>query len=487
MIRSGGGHRPKVKVGGRMIVVPIFHKLQRISLEVMTLLVETRTVYTKEGVAVSVDGVAQVKVATSEEAIRTAAQQFLDKTDADIADVALQTLEGHQRSILGTMTVEQIYQDRDTFAQQVRDVASPDMANMGLEIVSFTIRNIQDEEGYLEALGVGRTAEVKRDAAIGVADAERDAAIRGAEARRDSLIAEAEADRDAQGARFLADAKIAESQRDFSVEKAAFDQEVNAREAEAALAGPLQDAKTRQEVRSEEVQIDVVERRKQIEVEEQEIERRERELDASIRRPAEAERFRLETIATGDRFDAIAEAEAEQERLRLLGLGEADAIRAKGEAEADATRAQGLAEAEAMRVKAEAWKQYGQAAVIDKLLESLPEIAEAIAQPLAKTDRIVMISGGNDTSMGASRITGEVTQIIAQLPEIIESLTGIDILAMLKELPGVATTDGPEANDSSASMPGTVESADLTSSEESPEAPDDADPAVPDADVQGVD
>ncbi|MBI4321828.1 MAG: flotillin family protein, partial [Chloroflexi bacterium] len=314
---------------------------------------------------------------------------------------------------------EEIYQDRDAFARQVREVASADMANMGMEIVSFTIRDINDDQGYLAALGMRRTAEVKRDAAIGQAQANRDAGIKSAQA-----------DREGQGARFEADTGIAESERDFKLQKAAFDQQANARRAEAELAYHLQEAKTRQEIRREEMQIEVVERQKQIEVQEQEIARREKELEATIRRPAEAERFRLETIASGEKARIVAEAEAEAEAIRLRGQAEADAIRARG-----------TAEAEAMRLKAASWQQYGQAAMIQQLLESLPDVAAAVAQPLAKTERIVVISGGNGDSAGAgaSRITGDVTKIISQMPAIVEALTGIDILGTLKDLRGVQT------------------------------------------------
>ena len=235
LIVSGGSRRPKVKVGGRMFVLPFLQKAQLLSLEVMTLQVNTARVYTKQGVSVSVDGVAQVKVGRGEDAIRTAAEQFLDKTVRQIAEVALQTLEGQQRAILGTMTVEDIYRDRVAFAEQVRDVAATDMTNMGLEIVSFAIRDIQDEQGYLEALGVRRTSEVKRDAAIGEA-----------EAARDSGIKSAQADQQRQAAKFSADTAIAESERDYESRKAEYAQQVNARRAEAELAYPLQEAKTRQ-------------------------------------------------------------------------------------------------------------------------------------------------------------------------------------------------------------------------------------------------
>lgn len=457
LIVSGGSVQPKLKVGGRMFVLPILQKAQMISLEVMTLQVNTARVYTKEGVSVSVDGVAQVKVGRSEEAIRTAAEQFLGKNAMQIAEVALQTLEGQQRAILGTMTVEDIYRDRVAFAEQVRDVAATDMTNMGLEIVSFSIRDIQDEQGYLEALGVRRTAEVKRDAAIGEAQAERDAGIK-----------EASADQQRQAARFEADTAIAASERDFQTEKAAYDQQVNARTAEAELAYALQEAKTRQQIRSEELQIEVVERQKQIEVQQQEIVRRERELDATVRRPAEAERdqleliaegnrrrirveseaerYKLETVAEGERSRIIAEAQADAESIRLRGQADADAIRARGEAEADAIRAQGLAEAQAMNKKADAWKEYGQAAMIQQLFDSLPDVAGAVAEPLAKTDSIVVISNGGDgnSGAGASKVTQDVSSTIAQLPALVQSLTGVDLISSLKNLPGIVSDESAQ-------------------------------------------
>ena len=235
----------------------------------------------------------------------------------------------------------------------------------------------------------------------------------------------------ARGARFQADTAIAEAERDYQLQKAAYDQQTNARRAEAELAYQLQEAKTQQDIREQEVQVQVVERQKQIEVQQQEVSRRERELDATIRRPAEAERFQLETVAEGNRARVVAEAEAE-----------AAAIRARGQAEADAIKARGLAEAEAMQRKADAWKEYGQAALIQQLFETLPQVAEAVAQPLSKTEKIVMISGGGGDSagVGASRITKDVTNVIAQLPAVVEALTGIDVLGTLKGLPGVRNT-----------------------------------------------
>jgi flotillin len=278
------------------------------------------------------------------------------------------------------------------------------MANMGLEVVSFTLRDIRDDHGYLDALGVTRTSEVKRDAAIGLAEAQRDSGIR-----------EAEADQTRQAARFIADTRIAESERDYNLKKAAYDLDVNSKRAAAELAYELQATKTRQEIRQEEMQI---------EVQQQEVIRREQELEATIRRPAAAERYRMETIAAGARAKVVAEAEADAESIRL-----------RCQAQADAIRAQGLAEAEAMERKAADWKEYGQAAMIEQLLKTLPEVVAAVAQPLSKTEKIVMISG--DGGMGASRLTQDITNVISQLPETVSALTGIDLLATIKNLPSV--------------------------------------------------
>ncbi|MCB1021388.1 MAG: flotillin family protein [Acidobacteria bacterium] len=438
LIISGGAAQPRVVVGSSTWISPFFQRADVLSLEVMTLTVGTPNVYTQEGVELSVDGVAQVKVARNEDAIRTAAQQFLGKKTAEIAQIALQTLEGHQRAMMATMTVEEIYKDRDTFAKQVREVASVDMARMGMEIVSFTIRNISDENGYLDALGIRRTSQVKRDAAIGQAVAEKESSVEQAEARRQS-----------EAARLKSEQQVAESQRDFELAQAAYQKEINAAKAAADAALDLEQARQRQAIRQEELKVSLIERQKQIEIQEEEVRVKERELEASVRKPAEAERFRLETEAQGRKSQVIAEAEARAQATRLQGEAQANAeateIRLRGEAEADAIRAKGAAEAEAMRLKAEAWKQYGQAALAEKLLESLPELARAIAEPLAKTDKIVVISNGGDSSggTGAARVTGDVTAAIAQLPETVKAMTGIDIIGTIKNMKGVVSDERP--------------------------------------------
>jgi flotillin len=330
------------------------------------------------------------------------------------------------------MTVEEIYKDRDAFAQRVQEVSGLDMANMGLDIVSFTIKDIRDEQGYLDALGQARTAEVKRDATIGQALAARDATIKSAEARQEG-----------ETAKYQAETKIAESEKEYSVQKASYEAEVNRERAEAELAYTLQQNIVNQKVKAEEVQIEVVDKQKQIQVQEQEALRRERELEATVRRPAEAEQFRIETLANAERHRAETEAEGQAAAIRATGEAEAYATRARGLAEAEVIRAQGIAQAQAMQEKAEAWQQYNQAAIIQQLIDSLPQVAAAIAEPLSRTDRIVVINSGGDNA-GASRITGDIANIIAQVPATVEALTGVDVFGAIKDLPAVKGSQAGE-------------------------------------------
>jgi len=414
--------------GGGTFIWPVVERVDNLSLELMTIEVVTTNVYTSQGVPVTVDGVAQVKVGSDDVSIVTAAEQFLSKSTKEIQNVALQTLEGHLRAILGTLTVEEIYRDRDKFAQRVQEVSALDMKNMGLTIVSFTIKNIHDEQGYLDALGQARIAEVKRDAAIGQANAQRDANIQSARARQEG-----------ETAKFEAETKIAEAQKNYAVQKAAYDADVNQKKAESELAYTLQQNITNQKVKEQEVQISVVEKRKQIEVQEQEVARRERELEATVRKPAEAEQYRIRTLADAKKYQTETEAAGQSAATRNLGAGEADANKARGLAQADVIQAQGFAEAQATSKKAEAWQQYTQAAILQQLLDKLPELASAVAQPLAKMEKIVVINSGGDghSGTGASRVTRDVTDTIAQLPVVIEALTGINMIDLLKNLPAV--------------------------------------------------
>jgi flotillin len=438
----------RVVKGGGTFVMPVVEQVAFLSLELLTIDVQTPEVYTSKGVPVKVDGVAQIKVKGDDISIATAAEQFLSKATDEIKNIATQTLEGHLRAILGTMTVEDIYQNRDAFASKVQEVAAGDMANMGLSIVSFTIRDIRDGQGYLEALGKPRIAQVKRDAQIAQAEADRDAMIRSSQAIQAG-----------QEAKFLADTKIAEAQRDYQSNVAQYQGAVNQKKAESELAYDLQRFKTGQLVKAEEVQVSIIEKQKQIELQQQEIQRKQRELEAMVQKPADAERYRVETLANARKFQLETEAAGTASATKATGFANADVVKATGMAEADANKARGLAEAdvieaqgkatgEAMRVKAESFKQYNEAAVIEMIVRVLPDVAGKISEPLSKTEKIVIINSGNGPGGGASKLTGDITQIVAQLPPVIESLTGIKFEKLLEQVPAIKNAmgkDKPEA------------------------------------------
>jgi flotillin len=413
LIISGGrarrrGDRPaqgyRIVRGGGTYVRPFRERVQRLSLELMQFEVRTAETYTTHGVPVQIDGVCMVKIDASERGIEQAAQQFLSRGREDIVRTAMQAVEGHMRAAVGGLSIEEIYRERARLVAAVRDLAGPDLERMGLLIVSLTIRNISDKQGYLEALGRPRTAQVKRDA------------IRG----------EAEAEREAKAARYEADLAIEASRRAYEVERAAFKAEGRRAAAEADLAYELQQAISRQQVRAEELRVEIVERERMIELMQAEVERKRRELDAEVVEPA---------LARAREITAVAD--ARREEIAALGAGEADAARLRG-----------LAEAEAMAAKARSWGDYNEAAVTDRVLEVLPQLAAAVSAPLAKTDRIVMIGGNSGATAGASRITKDVTQIVAELPAMLEALTGMKFEELVKRVPGLrdaaaAAGEGP--------------------------------------------
>jgi flotillin len=434
----------RITKGGGTFVYPVVEKVDILSLELLTIDVQTPEVYTSKGVPVKVDGVAQIKVKGDDISIATAAEQFLSKGVDEIKNIAMQTLEGHLRAILGTMTVEEIYQNRDAFASKVQEVAAGDMANMGLGIVSFTIRDIRDTQGYLDALGKPRIAQVKRDAQIAQAEADRDAQIRSAAATQAG-----------QEAKFAADSKIAEAQRDYQSNVASYQATVNQKKAEADLAYDLQKYKTGQLVKAEEVQVLIIEKQKQIELQQQEILRKQRQLEADVQKPADAERYKVEALANAKKFQLETEAAgaasaakqtgfANAEVNKATGLAEADANKARGLAEAAIIEAQGKATASAMQQKAESFKQYNEAAVIEMIVRILPEVAGRISEPLSKTEKMVIINSGSGPGGGASKITGDVTQIISQLPPVLESLTGVKFEKLLEQVPALRKAMGKD-------------------------------------------
>jgi flotillin len=382
--------------GGGTYVRPFGEKVQRLSLELMQFDVRTGETYSMHGVPVQVDGVCMVKVDPSDDGIQLAAEQFLSRGREDIVRTAQQAVEGHLRAAVGSHSIEDVYRERAKLVAATKELTGPDLHSMGLEIVSLTIRQITDKQGYLEALGRPRTAQVKRDA------------VRG----------EAEAEREAKASRYSADTAIEESRRDFEIQKASYKQEGQKALAEADLSYDLQRAVTQQQVRAQELQVEIVERQKAIELMEAEVARRVNELEAEVIEPAKSEARKIEQLA-----------EARKEELAAQGAGEADAVRLRG-----------MAEAEAMMAKAEAWAKYSDGAIADRLLSILPQLAAAVSEPLSKTDKIVMLGGGNGDGVGAHRVTRDVMKIVAELPEVLESLTGKRLDELVQALPKAAGT-----------------------------------------------
>ncbi len=419
----------RIVKGGGTFVWPVLEKAEVLSLELLTIDIKTPSVYSITGVPVRVDGVAQIKVKGEDVAIRTASEQFLSKTPTEIMSIAHQTLEGHLRAIIGKMTVEELYKDRDKFAQNVQSESAGDFANMGLQIISFTIKEIQDDQGYLDALGKPRTAEVKKDAIVGQANADREATIQSAKAHQE-----------AQQRRYEAETAVAEAQRNYEMKRADYQASINQRKAESDLAYDLQKYKSQQGVKLEEMKVLEIEKERQIDI-------KQKELQATVQRPAEAEKYRIEQIADANKYNTIAVAEGqalsaqnigrgEAEAVKARGLGEAEAIRAKGLAEAEVILAKGQAEAEAMRKKAEAWRTYNEAAIAQMFIEKLPELARAIAEPLGRTEKITIISSGGE-GIGASKVTKDIVDIVAQLPPILEGVSGVNLKDLISKIPGV--------------------------------------------------
>ncbi|MEW6337461.1 MAG: SPFH domain-containing protein [Acidobacteriota bacterium] len=396
----------RLQVGGGTFVMPFVETVDVLPLEVFSLAVRCPEVLTAQGVIISAEAYGQVKAASTERLLHRAVENFLSRGSSGITSAAQEVLEGHMRAALGRMAVEEVYTERDRFADQVREAAARDFDRLGLELLAFSLKDISDAQGYLQALGARRIAEVRRDAALAQAEADRDAAIRASEYRKEGDVA-----------RLAAEAELATATRDFEIQRAEHQAAVNVKRANADIAYELERARLAEELKRQEAQVRLVEKELAAKIEEQEIARREKELEATVKRPAEAMQYQ-----------ARLEAEADAYRKELDAKGKAAGIRLLGASEAEAEAARGKAEAEAMRQKASAWKEYTDAALAEMVIRQLPELARAVSEPLAKVDKIVMV--GDDK--GASKITGQVAQVVAQLPTVVESLTGLKLEDLLR-------------------------------------------------------
>jgi flotillin len=332
-------------------------------------------------------------------------------------------MEGHLRGIIGQLTVEQIVKEPEMVGGRMRSTCAEDMSKMGLEVVSFTIKEVRDKNEYITNMGRPDIARIKRDAEVAAAEAERDIAIKRAEATRAAAIAKAQADQERVAAETASLAKQAEAERDLDVKKASYLESTKKAQAQADKAYEIETNRQQQAVMAEQVRIQQVEREAQVKVQEAEIARRERELIATVLKQAEIERQRIETLAN-----------AERQRLMTEAEGQAAAIRAQGEAEAEIIFKKGDAEARAMNVKAEAFQEYNQAAIVDKLFSGLPDVVRALSEPLSKVDKVTIVSTGNGDAAGAYKLTGDVTKIAAQVPALFEALSGMQISDLLSKV-----------------------------------------------------
>src|SRR5271168_1559078 len=412
-----GFRGPRVITGHGTVIFPMVESCRELSLELMSFdVAPQQDLYTKQGVAVTVEAVSQIKVRSDKESILTAAEQFLTKTPEQREGLIRLVMEGHLRGIIGQLTVEQIVKEPEMVAERMRSTCMDDMSKMGLEVISFTIREVRDKNEYITNMGRPDIARIKRDAEIAAAEAERDTAIRRAIALREAAVAKASADQDRVIAETASLAKQAEAQRDLDIQKAQFTEAARRQEAQADKAYELQTNVMQQRVIAEQVKVQQVEKQEQVKVQEAEILRHEKELIATVLKGAEIERQRVENIAA-----------AEKSRLTIEAEGRAAAIKLQGEAEANIIFQKGDAEAKAMNLKAEAYQEWSQAAVVDKLITNMAEIVRAMAEPLSKVDKITIVSTGNDGATGANKITGEMTKIAAQVPALFEALSGMNL------------------------------------------------------------
>jgi len=425
IIYGFGGTR--VVKGHGAIVFPMVQVCRELSLELMSFdVAPQQDLYTKQGVAVTVEAVAQIKVKSDMESILTASEQFLTKTPDQREGLIRLVMEGHLRGIIGQLTVEEIVKQPEMVSDRMRSTCADDMNKMGLEVISFTIKEVRDKNEYITNMGRPDVARIKRDADVATAEADRDTAIRRAVATRESAVARAQADQERVLAETVSQAKQAEAQRDLEIKKAQYLEVTKKQQAQADKAYDIQTNIMQQQVVAEQVKVMQIEKEQQVKVQEAEINRREKELIATVLKQAEVERQRIETLAAAEKQRLIAEAE-----------GHASSIRAQGEAEAEIIFKKGEAEAKAMKVKAEAFQEYNQAAVIDKLFASMPEIVRALAAPLANVDKITVVSTGNGNAAGLHKITGDITTMAAQIPALFETLSGMplsDLLGKVRQI-----------------------------------------------------
>ncbi len=408
------GLRKKIVIGKASIRVPLLERLDKLSLKLIPVDVKTlNAVPTADYINIKVDAAVNVKVSDHPDKLKLAAQNFLNQNSEYIQQVAKEVLEGNMREIVGRMKLEEMVSDRQKFAELVKENAGPDLAAMGLDIISFNVQNFIDNNGVIDDLGIDNISQIKKKAAIAKADAEKEIAI-----------AQAEADRQASEARVNSQREIAKKENELAIEQARLKEGEDAAKARADAAYAIQEQEQRKAIEITTANANIAKQEKEIEVKQREVQVQEEALNASIRKQADADLYRRQKEADAQKYEFEREAEAEFTRRQK----EADGIQAIGQAEAEAIRLKGLAEAEAMERKAEAYQKYGTAAIAEMVVAVLPEIAARVAEPLKQIDRISII-GGDGSGVGS--VAGNVPVVMAKTFESVKEATGIDLSSIV--------------------------------------------------------
>lgn len=434
-IISGIKKKSKVVIGKASIRIPFFERLDKLNLRLIPIDVKTsNAVPTADYININVDATVNVKISNDHDKLLLAAENFLNKNTDYVASVAREVLEGNVREIVGKMKLEEMVSDRQKFATLVKENAEPDLAAMGLDIISFNVQNFVDSNDVIENLGIDNIVKIKKAAAIARAESERDI-----------KVAQALADKESNDAAVLAETEIAKKQNELAIKKSELQREADTKKAIADAAYEIQKEEQRKTIEITTANADIARQEREIELKQKEVAVKEQALEAEVKKQAEADKYAAQQRADAALYQRQKEAEAKQfeaqraaeakkaeaEAERYSKEQEAEGVRALGEAEAKAIQAKGLAEAEAMEKKAEAYAKYNNAAVAEMMIKVLPEIAGKIAEPLSQIDKITII-GGDGGSNGVDQVAGNVPAVMAKLFESMKAATGIDLAEIVK-------------------------------------------------------
>ena len=429
------GLRKKIIIGKSSIKIPFLERMDKLSLKLIPIDVKTEAaVPTADYINIQVDAAVNVKVSSEPDKLKLAAENFLNQNTQYITQVAREVLEGNMREIVGRMRLEEMVSDRQKFADLVKENAEPDLAAMGLDVVSFNVQNFTDSNGVIDDLGIDNISQIKKKAAIAKAEAEKEIAV-----------AKAEADRQSNDARINSEREIAIKNNELDMQKAELQKNADSKRAEADAAYEIQKEEQRKTIEVTAANANIAKEERLVLLKQREAETMEKSLDAQVKKKAEAEKFERQQKAEAELFERQKEAEAkkfETEKAAEAQRAKAEAdlfskeqeakgIRMVGEAEAEAIRAKGVAEAEAMEKRAQAYQKYNNAAMAEMLIKVLPDIAGKIAEPLTQIDKITII-GGSDGSNGVDQVAGNVPAVMTKLFETMKETVGIDLAEVVK-------------------------------------------------------